>query len=50
VCSMYKTPSRFSPHSNFISAELSRYWFWCSLGLGKNLYSSRLYCMSSGLQ
>jgi hypothetical protein len=25
VCSMYKTPSRFSPHSNFISAELSRY-------------------------
>lgn len=27
VCSMYKTPSRFSPHSNLISAELSRYWF-----------------------
>jgi len=25
VCSMYKTPSRFSPHSNLISAELSRY-------------------------
>ncbi|KDR19958.1 hypothetical protein L798_05237, partial [Zootermopsis nevadensis] len=24
VCSMYKTPSRFSPHSNLISAELSR--------------------------
>ncbi|GAB0087567.1 uncharacterized protein DMENIID0001_018920 [Sergentomyia squamirostris] len=24
VCSMYKNPSRFSPHSNFISAELSR--------------------------
>jgi hypothetical protein len=28
VCSMYKTPSRFSPHSNLISAELSRYLFW----------------------
>lgn len=30
VCSMYKTPARFSPHSNLISAELSRYsllWF-----------------------
>lgn len=25
VCSMYKAPSRFSPHSNLISAELSRY-------------------------
>jgi hypothetical protein len=25
VCSMYKTPSRFSPHSNLISAQLSRY-------------------------
>ncbi|XP_055677118.1 uncharacterized protein LOC129786255 [Lutzomyia longipalpis] len=24
VCSMYKNPARFSPHSNFISAELSR--------------------------
>ncbi|PSN49215.1 hypothetical protein C0J52_16933 [Blattella germanica] len=24
VCSMYKTPARFSPHSNLISAELSR--------------------------
>jgi hypothetical protein len=30
VCSMYKTPSRFSPHSNLISAELSRYWLQCS--------------------
>jgi hypothetical protein len=29
VCSMYKTPSRFSPHSNLISVQLSRYWFWC---------------------
>lgn len=24
VCSMYKNPSRYSPHSNYISAELSR--------------------------
>jgi hypothetical protein len=24
VCSMYKNPQRYSPHSNFISAELSR--------------------------
>jgi len=29
VCSMYKTPSRFSPHSNLISAELSRYSLPC---------------------
>ena len=29
VCSMYKTPSRFSPHSNLISAELSRYSLRC---------------------
>ena len=29
VCSMYKTPSRFSPHSNLISAELSRYLLLC---------------------
>ena len=29
VCSMYKTPSRFSPHSNLISAELSRYSISC---------------------
>jgi hypothetical protein len=29
VCSMYKTPSRFSPHSNLISAELSRYSLLC---------------------
>lgn len=25
VCSMYKNPSRFSPHSNLLSAELSKY-------------------------
>ncbi|XP_063706260.1 uncharacterized protein LOC134835318 [Culicoides brevitarsis] len=24
VCSMYKNPSRYSPHSNYVSAELSR--------------------------
>lgn len=24
VCSMYKNPSRYTPHSNFVSAELSR--------------------------
>jgi hypothetical protein len=30
VCSMYKTPARFSPHSNLISAELSRYLLQCS--------------------
>ena len=24
VCNMYKNPSAFSPHSNFLSAELSR--------------------------
>ena len=30
VCSMYKSPTRFSPHSNLISAELSRYSFLCS--------------------
>jgi len=24
VCSMYKDPATYSPHSNFISAELSR--------------------------
>ncbi|KAG8243163.1 Protein of unknown function (DUF1676) [Homalodisca vitripennis] len=24
VCSMYKNPARFSPHSNLVSAELSR--------------------------
>ncbi|XP_058839486.1 uncharacterized protein LOC131694957 [Topomyia yanbarensis] len=24
VCAMYKTPAKFSPHSNYISAELSR--------------------------
>lgn len=24
VCSMYKNPGRYSPHSNYISAELSR--------------------------
>ncbi|KAL9899095.1 DUF1676 domain-containing protein Osi17 isoform 2-T12 [Glossina fuscipes fuscipes] len=24
VCSMYKDPARYSPHSNFVSAELSR--------------------------
>jgi hypothetical protein len=25
VCSMYKSPARFSPHSNLVSAQLSRY-------------------------
>lgn len=25
VCNMYKSPAQFSPHSNFLSAELSRY-------------------------
>lgn len=25
VCNMYKNPAQFSPHSNFLSAELSRY-------------------------
>lgn len=25
VCNMYKDPAEYSPHSNFISAELSRY-------------------------
>lgn len=25
LCSMYKNPVRYSPHSNFISAELSRW-------------------------
>ena len=24
ICSMYKDPTRYSPHSNFVSAELSR--------------------------
>lgn len=24
ICSMYKSPSKFSPHSNLLSAELSR--------------------------
>lgn len=24
VCNMYRTPAQFSPHSNFLSAELSR--------------------------
>lgn len=24
VCSMYKNPSKYTPHSNFVSAELSR--------------------------
>ncbi|CRK87096.1 CLUMA_CG000832, isoform B [Clunio marinus] len=24
VCNMYKTPTRYSPHSNYVSAELSR--------------------------
>ena len=24
LCSMYKNPTQYSPHSNFISAELSR--------------------------
>lgn len=24
ICSMYKNPSKFSPHSNLLSAELSR--------------------------
>lgn len=24
VCSMYKAPARFSPHSNLVSAEISR--------------------------
>ncbi|KAK9502164.1 hypothetical protein O3M35_012748 [Rhynocoris fuscipes] len=24
VCSMYKAPERFSPHSNLVSAEISR--------------------------
>lgn len=24
VCNMYKSPAQFSPHSNFLSAELSR--------------------------
>lgn len=24
ICSMYKNPNRFSPHSNYVSAELSR--------------------------
>ena len=28
VCSMYKAPARFSPHSNLISAELSRYVYF----------------------
>lgn len=25
ICSMYKNPTKFSPHSNLLSAELSRY-------------------------
>lgn len=25
ICNMYKDPTRYSPHSNFLSAELSRY-------------------------
>lgn len=25
ICSMYKNPTKFSPHSNLVSAELSRY-------------------------
>lgn len=25
VCNMYKTPTQYSPHSNYVSAELSRY-------------------------
>ena len=24
ICSMYKNPMKYSPHSNFVSAELSR--------------------------
>lgn len=24
ICSMYKNPTRYSPHSNYVSAELSR--------------------------
>lgn len=24
VCNMYKTPTKYSPHSNYVSAELSR--------------------------
>lgn len=24
ICNMYKDPSKYSPHSNFVSAELSR--------------------------
>jgi hypothetical protein len=28
VCSMYKTPTKFSPNSNLVSAELSRSVFY----------------------
>lgn len=39
VCSMYKNPARFSPHSNFISAELSRWIFtWHSFYFKLNLF------------
>lgn len=24
ICNMYKDPTKYSPHSNFLSAELSR--------------------------
>lgn len=28
ICNMYKDPTKYSPHSNFLSAELSRFvWF-----------------------
>lgn len=28
ICSMYKNPAKFSPHSNLLSAELSRWVVW----------------------
>lgn len=42
LCSMYKSPSRYSPHSNLISAQLSRYR---PLPYG----STNVYSISSGI-
>lgn len=38
ICNMYKDPTKYSPHSNFLSAELSRYvcFRWSLLPLKAN--------------
>jgi hypothetical protein len=40
VCSMYKSPARFSPHSNLISTQLSRYLLQRISRLGGSVWTN----------